>query len=151
MCDQKPSYPVSFSCRLKSYPLWCKQGICHWAILLLLLLFLLSFFKYSSTSPQRPPSGQKKVAFQERWPLLGVIRGVMRQFCQEYNSTWFFSVLSSYLLCPIIIMMVIQSYKMQICRDKIHRKLELCRDQTSKVCNIRYKYDRRLFLLIAAV
>ena len=37
-------------------------------------------------------------------------------------------------------------------RDKIHRKLELCRDKTSKVRNIdRYKYDRRPFLLTAAV
>ena len=37
-------------------------------------------------------------------------------------------------------------------RDKIHRKLELCRDKTSKVRKIdRYKYDRRQFLLTAAV
>ena len=37
-------------------------------------------------------------------------------------------------------------------RDKIHRKLELYRDKTSKVRNIdRYKYDRRPFLLTAAV
>ena len=77
--------------------------------------------KYSRTSPQRLPWGQKKVAVVERWPVWGGSGCNMTIFFREYNM---FIVLRSCLLSSI--MVIIQTLNNIIIEIKIRKKLELC-------------------------
>ena len=76
--------------------------------------------KYSRTSPQRLPWGQKKVAVVERLPVWGG-SGCNMTIFREYNM---FIVLRSCLLSSIRV--IIQTLNNIIIEIKIRKKLELC-------------------------